>query len=287
MKRLLVLFLMLAPIPALAQTAVSGVYKSSPPTLTDGVQQQLRLDSTGALITAAATTSSGTGASADQVQGNAASGATDAGNPVKVGGKYVAAGVTLTDGQRGDLQLTSGGSVRMSIVEGGGSLVSGLADNADGVAAISFAGRLSQVSRNTLFNGTTWDRQRGDANGAVVQPALSSTFWKYAAAASGIVNTTTAVTAKAAAGASVRNYVMSMQCSHDTLGAVTEFAIRDGAAGTIMYRGKLNTTATDMTGNTINFEPPLQGTANTLVEIVTLTAVTGGVYCNLQGYTGS
>ena len=30
------------------------------------------------------------------------------------------------------------------------------------------------------------------------------------------------------------------------------------------------------------------GTANTLVEIVTLTAsVTGSVYCNLQGYTGS
>lgn len=32
----------------------------------------------------------------------------------------------------------------------------------------------------------------------------------------------------------------------------------------------------------------LRGTANTLVEIVTLTAsVTGSVYCNLQGYTGS
>lgn len=32
----------------------------------------------------------------------------------------------------------------------------------------------------------------------------------------------------------------------------------------------------------------LGGTANTLVEIVTLTAsVTGSVYCNLQGYTGS
>ena len=38
----------------------------------------------------------------------------------------------------------------------------------------------------------------------------------------------------------------------------------------------------------INFNPPLRGTANTLVEIVTLTAsVTGSVYCNLQGYTGS
>jgi hypothetical protein len=43
----------------------------------------------------------------------------------------------------------------------------------------------------------------------------------------------------------------------------------------------------DLSGATINFEPPLRGTANTLTEIVTLTAVTGGVYCNLQGYTGS
>ena len=39
---------------------------------------------------------------------------------------------------------------------------------------------------------------------------------------------------------------------------------------------------------TLTFNPPLRGTANTLVEIVTLTAsVTGSVYCNLQGYTGS
>ena len=131
------------------------------------------------------------------------------------------------------------------------------------------------------------DRQRGDANGAVVQPALSSTFWNYAAASGGIVNTATAVTVKAAAGASVRNYVMSMQCAHDTLGAATELAIRDGAAGTVLWRGRLQTVATDSSGATVNFEPPLRGTANTLTEIVTLTAVTGGVYCNLQGYTGA
>lgn len=55
-----------------------------------------------------------------------------------------------------------------------------------------------------VFNGTTWDRQEGDTNGTVVQPALSATFWRYNAASGGIVNTTTAVTVKAAADAWVR-----------------------------------------------------------------------------------
>lgn len=53
------------------------------------------------------TTPSGTGSNSPQVQGTAASGATDSGNPVKVGGKYNATLPTLTDGQRGDLQLDS------------------------------------------------------------------------------------------------------------------------------------------------------------------------------------
>lgn len=39
------------------------------------------------------------------VTGNAAAGAADSGNPVKVGGKYNNTLPTLTDGQRGDIQL--------------------------------------------------------------------------------------------------------------------------------------------------------------------------------------
>jgi hypothetical protein len=115
----------------------------------------------------------------------------------------------------------------------------------------------------------------------IVEPA---TFWTYAAAASGIANTTTAVTIKAGAGASVRNYVEGIQLSSATLGGATEFAIRDGAAGTVLWRCTLGTAALPVTD--IVFETPLRGSANTLLEIVTLTAVTGGVYCNVQGYTG-
>lgn len=134
-----------------------------------------------------------------------------------------------------------------------------------------------------VFNGTTWDRQEGDTNGTVVQPALSATYWAYAPPVGGLVNSATAVAVKAAAGASIRNYVLSMQCSQDTLGAATELAVLDGA--TVVWRGKLNTTPGIVAD--INFNPPLRGTANTAVNIQTVTAVTGGVYCSFQGYTGS
>lgn len=117
----------------------------------------------------------------------------------------------------------------------------------------------------------------------IVKPySIPEADWTYAAAASGIVNTTTAVTVKAAAGAGIRNYITGLQIAHATLGAVTEFAIRDGAAGTVLFRIQLQTAAKE--DIQIEFPTPLRGTANTLLEIVTLTAVTGGVYANLQGY---
>jgi hypothetical protein len=114
--------------------------------------------------------------------------------------------------------------------------------------------------------------------------ATSENDWQYAAAASGIVNTTTAVTIKAAGAASIRNFITSIQIQHEPLGAATELAIRDGAAGTVIWRIKLPlTTAEGPTSHT--FATPLRGTAATLLEVVTLTAsVTGAVYFNAQGY---
>jgi hypothetical protein len=45
--------------------------------------------------------------------GNVASGATDSGNPVKVGGVYKVVPPVLTDGQRGDLQLDPYSNLRL------------------------------------------------------------------------------------------------------------------------------------------------------------------------------
>ena len=86
-----------------------------------------------------------------------------------------------------------------------------------------------------------------------------------------------------AAGASVRNYLSGLIISTDALGAATELAVRDGAGGTVLWRGKLQTTAMNPTN--IQFPTPLYSTANTLLEVVTLTAVTGGVYVDATGYT--
>jgi hypothetical protein len=124
---------------------------------------------------------------------------------------------------------------------------------------------------------------RGDVAGLVVQPGLSATHWSYAAAAGGLSNTTTAVTVKTAAGTGVRNCITSLQVFNGTLGAATEVAVRDGAAGTVLWRGISPTTASQ---EVATFPVPICGTANTLLEVVTLTAtVTGGVYVNVQGFT--
>ena len=108
--------------------------------------------------------------------------------------------------------------------------------------------------------------------------------WVYAAASGGIANTNTAVTLVAAQAAGIRNYLTNLQLSSDALGAATEIAIRDGAGGTVLWRGKIGTAG--IAGvSTIQFSDPLKSTAATLLEVVTLSAsVTGSVYVNAQGY---
>jgi hypothetical protein len=114
---------------------------------------------------------------------------------------------------------------------------------------------------------------------------LPADGWAYAAATGGIVNTTTAVTIAAAPSNSQRNYLTSLQIATDTLGAATELAIRDGAGGTVLWRGKLQTGPLPLT--TILLGSAIRSSQGTLLEILTLTAVTGGVFVNAQGYVGT
>lgn len=116
------------------------------------------------------------------------------------------------------------------------------------------------------------------------EATADTTPWAYVPPVSGISNTTTAVTIAAAAGAGLRNYITDIQIAHGTLGAATEFAIRDGAGGAVLLRLLLNTGSNE-NSRVGPLKTPIFGSANTLLEIVTLTAVTGNVYANVQGYS--
>lgn len=90
--------------------------------------------------------------------GNVASGATDSGNPVKVGGVVSTSTPNYSNGQRGNFRMTPSGD--LYIVSGN---ISVALMNADGNSP-TVAGQISG-SYSHIFNGATWDRARGDING--------------------------------------------------------------------------------------------------------------------------
>lgn len=103
--------------------------------------------------------------------------------------------------------------------------------------------------------------------------------WSYAAASGGITNTTD-VEAKAAAGASLRNYVTGLQL-RGASATGTEFVIKDGAS-TVLWRGHVPASATTGPGS-FEFNPPLRGSLNTAINIACITTGTQ-TYANLQGF---
>lgn len=112
--------------------------------------------------------------------------------------------------------------------------------------------------------------------------ALPGSTWNYAAASGGIT-TTTGVTAKAAAGAGIRNYITSIQVINGHASVDTDVQIRDGASGTVLWREFAKSGGG---GISLKCDPPLRGTANTLVEVACGTTGSA-VYVNLQGYTSA
>jgi len=131
----------------------------------------------------------GTGASAQQVQGNVAAAAADSGNPVKVGGKYTAALATLTDGNRGDLLLTPTGDLRVLPT---GWAASGADATSNTLAYFGSASSTNSSSSRGLlavaehaFNGTSWDRKRKPNATSRLPSAAASTNATSAKASAG------------------------------------------------------------------------------------------------------
>jgi hypothetical protein len=143
------------------------------------------------------------------------------------------------------------------------------------------------TSYGYVYTGSQWARQAGDVNGAVLIPARTTSWWKYVPPTGGLTNSTTGITIKAAAGAGVSNTIMGGECYSDALGTATEIELRDGASGTALWRSKISTAGWP-TMVDINFNPPIKGTANTLIEFAEVTANgTGSIYCNWRGATAS
>lgn len=153
-----------------------------------------------------------------------------------------------------------------------------------GLTAVGLMAQCDDSSITATTENQAGNLRRDCASGALITRPYETqaNSWSYAAAASGISNTTTAVTIKASAGGTLRNCLTSLQISAGTLGAATEVAVRDGAGGTVVWRGFLSTSG----GNqSMSFQSPVCGTAATLMEVVTLSAtVTGAVYINAQGF---
>lgn len=132
--------------------------------------------------------------------GTAASGASDVGNPVKVGGRYNSTQPVLTDGQRGDLQIGSRGQLLVSLVDhNGATAIRGVSNTSDGVAADSSNTNLVVTTRPYQWNGTSWDRERKPSVVSRILSAGASTNGTVAKASSGNLHTVTGYNAAVSA----------------------------------------------------------------------------------------
>lgn len=108
----------------------------------------------------------GTAANGGYVQGAVPSGSADSGNGVKIAGVSMTTPPTLSNGQRGDIQLDTRGNIKVAPCNNATCATVG----SPGDAAGGFSG-IFTVGQGAVFNGATWDRQRGTAaNGTFVSP---------------------------------------------------------------------------------------------------------------------
>lgn len=134
--------------------------------------------------------------------GNVANNAVDSGNPVKIGG-------VAGDNNNIPTAVTMGDRVNLFLGPNGQVLIGGMSqDGSDGFpnTALAYMSRSSDgniamlPNANNVFNGSGWDRQRGDTNGTYSVPAPS------AVAATGVaVSATTAAAGSLVGKASAGN----------------------------------------------------------------------------------
>lgn len=267
-----------APVAAATATATTSVlsacqYLSSLPTFTNTQQGACIFDVNGRLLVSLASAAPLTPAAATATKSNV------------TGGQYNSTQSTFTDGQQGAYQMTARGELKIVNMDAGGNArganvtaASTAAQNTDTALVVDLPPRALITTGTAGAPSTVFLATQSAVRGTSVD-------WRYAAAANGISNTTTAVTVKTAGSGSDRNCITAIDLSSGALGAGTEFAIRDGAGGTVLWRFLIGTAGL-VGGFAKTFPTPICGTAATLLEVVTLTAsITGALYVNAQGYT--
>lgn len=89
-------------------------------------------------------------------------------------GKYLSSNPSLVDKEVAPVRVNSAGILQVELYSPNqGAFIPSRADNADAVAASASLNNLAVFARNSVFNGTTWDRMRGDTNGTLVEQRFS------------------------------------------------------------------------------------------------------------------
>lgn len=130
----------------------------------------------------AANQSAGTAASpstvVETVQGTAANGAADTGNPVKIGGPYLTTPPAPSNGQRVDFQAGPSGESISNSRGVNTAIGDGIANSSPLPLCVNTSG--NEVAcyypvHPALYNGTTWDRQFTCSNQATISVTAAST----------------------------------------------------------------------------------------------------------------
>ncbi len=103
---------------------------------------------------------------ASDIQGNVRANDPDVGKPVKVGGVFNSSKPTYGDGDRADFQADSRGAQLAVLHASGSTNPLDAARAADGVS-----GTLILPAAGYLYNGATFDRQRGNVEGTALASA--------------------------------------------------------------------------------------------------------------------
>jgi predicted RecA/RadA family phage recombinase len=174
------------------------------------------------------------------VTGTVASGATDSGNPVKVGGKLNTTLPTLTDGQRGDLQVGTRGSLHVELWGNNSATAFGSSALSDGLSSAGTG--LYTLAQGYVYNGSTLDRVR--SGGVTGMPGVSVQASPSGAYTYGHMSTATTTTHKSGAG-TLRSIVVNTKGTvastitvyDNTAGSGTVIAVIDSLnqAGTFTY----------------------------------------------------